>query len=699
MSGACEYMPVTKERQSPNLTLQDKKIDIIRLLGMTIITLFVAWLNLVPYSWLSSIIIVITVIIGGYPIFKESLQALRKGRVNMELSMVIAILASLLIFQLLPAIVITLFALMSEFIEEYIVHKGRRNIQMLYDRAPKKALLLSIEKDDGKQQTDISKSTTTKEVSVDKVQIGDIILVREGDSIPVDGSVIRGSSIVDQSTITGESIPVEKNIGDFVYAGTINLDNKLEIRCEKTSSETAYAKIVRLVEESESTKAPIQKLSDKMATRLIQFAIGLSILTFITTQDLVDTLSVIVVAGACGLAVGTPIALLASNSKFAKNGIIVKGGIQIEAISNAATIVFDKTGTLTLGKPFVTDIISFDKRFDSNKILEYAAIAERDVNHPLAKAIVEKAISEELFVKTRDIINTQDIKLNNENIHKIGRGVSVWYNGSRISVGNMNFIKEQVNDNHDYSIQISKVNDAMNSESHYPPTTDSNTRQSVNSVILDTMKHKESADKLTTVIVMLDKEIIGAIFLEDKIRKETREAIEKIKSMGIHPIMLTGDNETVARKIASQSGIEEYYANLLPEDKVFKIKDIVNMHINNNKRSKSTVIMVGDGINDAPALAESDIGIAMGKTGTDIVIETADVILMTEDLSKIPYLIKSSKGTLFTIKQNFFGTLFIDGIGFILAFSGALNPLLAAFIHVVSEMIFMVNSARLIRNT
>lgn len=699
MSGACQYIPSTKERQPSNLTFQSKKVDIIRILGMAIVTLFVAWLNLVPNPGLSNIIIVFTVVIGGYPIFKESLLALRKGRVNMELSMVIAILASLLIFQLLPAIVITFFALISEFIEEYIVHRGRRNIQMLYDRAPKKALLLSIDKDNGKQQTDILELTTTKEVPVEKVQTGDIILVREGDSIPVDGSVIKGSSMIDQSTITGESIPAEKNIGDFVYAGTINLNNKLEIRCEKTSSETAYAKIVRLVEESESAKAPIQKLSDKMATRLIQFAIGLSILTFITTQDLVDTLSVIVVAGACGLAVGTPIALLASNSKFAKNGIIVKGGIQIEAISNAATIVFDKTGTLTLGKPFVTGIISFDKRFDSNKILEYAAIAERDVNHPLARAIVEKAISEELFVKTADIINTQDIKIKNENIHKIGRGVSVWYKGSRISVGNMNFIKDQINDNHDDHIQISKVNDAMNSEFQYPPTTESNTRQSVNSVILETVKQKEAVDKPTTVIVTVDKEIIGAILLEDKIRNETREAVEKIKSMGIHPIMLTGDNETAARKIANQSGIEEYYANLLPEDKVVKIKDIAKTHINNNKKSKHAVIMVGDGINDAPALAESDIGIAMGKTGTDIVIETADVILMTEDLNKIPYLIKSSKGTLFTIKQNFFGTLSIDGIGFILAFSGVLNPLLAAFIHVVSEIIFMVNSARLVRNT
>ena len=697
MSGTCEYIPQTNKKQSHRQILDDNKIDIIRLGGIAIIAILVAWLELVPNPWLSNIIIITTVLFGGYPIFKESLFALRKGRINMELSMVIAIFASLLIFQWLPAIVITFFALMSELIEEYIVHKGRRNIQMLYDRAPKKALLLTRGGDKGKQPTNITDLSAIREIPVDEVQVGDIVFVREGDSIPVDGSVIRGSSTVNQSTITGESIPVEKNVGDFVYAGTINLNNKMEVLCEKASTETAYAKIVRLVEESESTKAPIQKLSDKMATRLIQFAIGLSILTFITTQDLVSTLSVIVVAGACGLAVGTPIALLASNSKFAKNGIIVKGGNQIEGISKAGTIVFDKTGTLTIGKPFVTKIISFNKKIDCGEILEYAAVAEKDVNHPLAKAIVDKAISENLLGETDVTTNVLDTKTCDKNNHKIGKGVSVFYKGRKISAGNMNFIMEQINNNPNKNMQISKLNRAVSSEFQYLSDFKINANEDVNSVLYTSAAKNVKMDKTTTVFVAVDNEVIGAILMEDKIRTETKESIEKLRSMGLRTVMLTGDNETVARKIAEQSGIEDYYANLLPEDKVNKIKEIVKMQSNGKKRRK-TVIMVGDGINDAPALAESDIGIAMGKTGTDIVIETADVVLMTENLKKIPYLIKSSQGTLFTIKQNFFGTLFIDAVGFILAFVGLLNPLLAAFIHVVSELIFLVNSARLVRS-
>ena len=287
----------------------------------------------------------------------------------MELSMVIAIIASLMLLQFLPAIVITFFALLSEFIEEFIVEKGRKNIEMLYKRAPKKAIVKMEQNEiNNEQKESPSTKTITQEIPVEDVKIGDIVIAREGDVIPIDGQILTGTSTIDQSTITGESIPVEKNTGDSVFAGTINLSSKLEILCKKTSTDTTYAKIIHLVEESESSKAPIQKLSDKMATRLIQFAIGLSILTFIITQNIVSTLSVIVVAGACGLAVGTPIALLASNSKLAKNGIIVKGGLQIENIQKSGTIVFDKTGTLTIGRPTVKQIISFNKAIQPKKV-------------------------------------------------------------------------------------------------------------------------------------------------------------------------------------------------------------------------------------------------------------------------------------------------------------------------------------------
>lgn len=455
-----------------------------------------------------------------------------------------------------------------------------------------------------------------------------------------------------------------------------------------------------------------------MATRLIQFAIGLSVLTYITTQDIVSTLSVIVVAGACGLAVGTPIALLASNSKLAKKGIIVKGGIQIEKISNAKTIVFDKTGTLTVGHPHVTQILSFSKSYEPKKILEYAAIAERNVNHPLANAIIEKATAEKIAVQYSKPIMHNEESINtsnniNNNIIEAGKGVSIFHNDRWISAGSLEFIeeqfyKEQGKDAGQLNIDLhcSSCDESIN---RYFATLGNNyhshqrgvegfNKKNIKSNNLNEFRNINTTSS-TIIFIALDKEVIGAILLEDKLRNESKETILKLETLGLRSIMLTGDNEHVAKKIAEECGIKEYYANLLPADKVSKIKEIVTSNKNNSKYNKkrTSVIMVGDGINDAPALAESDVGIAMGKSGTDIAIETADVILMTENLTKIHYLINSSRKSIFTIRQNFVGTLFIDGFGFILAFIGLLNPVLAAFIHVSSELIFMINSARLLK--
>ena len=734
MSGACEYSPpkhegITKEKP------EDKRLEILRLIAIAIITVGIAWLQLIPSTMISNVIITLAVIIGGYPIFKESFLALKKGRVNMELSMVIAIIASLLLLQFLPAIVITFFALLSEFIEEFIVERGRRNIEILYEKAPKKALVKRNQNDTDPLLTKTSSVLT--EIPVDEVKMNDIVIVREGDAVPIDGQIINGSSTIDQSSITGESMPVEKSVGDFVFAGTINLSSKLEVLCKRASKDTTYAKIIHMVEEAESSKAPIQKLSDKMATRLIQFAIGLSVVTFIATHNIVSTLSVIVVAGACGLAVGTPIALLASNSKLAKNGIIVKGGLQIENIQKAGTIVFDKTGTLTVGRPTVRQIISFDKSIEKNKVLEYAAIAERDVNHPLAKAIVEKALDNQIKFKDGQCFSISNSKVSENNENKsgiiVGRGVSQIYDGHRITVGNIHFLKEQIHKSYGKNIEqlnpqlflssSKSTNDPFNEklatfDKHTLPLSEESANQytTVNNNVIsnsDTLQvfkadsnrideYTSSLFSSTNVLVALDTKIIGAIVLEDDLRFGSKDVISTIKSMGIHTVMLTGDNKNIAEKIAKEIGIDEYYADLLPEDKVTKIKEIVNRAQyqktkKKDKENKNIVIMVGDGINDAPALAEADIGIAMGKTGTDIAIETADVVLMKDDLAKLPYIIKSSRKTIFTIKQNFFGTLAVDGFGFILAFAGILHPLLAAFIHVSSELLFMINSARLLR--
>jgi heavy metal translocating P-type ATPase len=701
MSGACEFKPYQPEQQNDNNAEEpeNKKLEIIRLAGMATIIVLIAWIHLLQPIWLGNIVVVIAVLAGGYPIFKESFSALRKARINMELSMVIAIIASLVLYQYLPAIVITFFALLSEFVEGFIVQKGRKNIQLLYDLAPRKAIIKTNNDQNGDEA---NLTATTLEIPIDAVRVGDAVIVMEGDTIPVDGHVLRGTSTVNQSSITGESAPIEKSVGDSVFAGTTNLTHQIEIKCDKLSTDTTFAKIVHLVEEAEASKAPIQKLSDKLATRLIQFAIGLSVLTFIVTHNVVSTLSVIVVAGACGLAVGTPIALLATNGKLSKRGVIVKGGLQIENLSSAGTIVFDKTGTLTTGKPAVSEVVSFDPRIDPIGILEYAAIAEKNVNHPLAQAIVSKAQEKQIEVNM-DNSNNQSRILgstddgNNENIIKVGRGVAIFHKGRRIAVGNMKYMEDET------KLTSSNTGESTSAALNPGFSLLLNRRQhqylTKTHLVGQTLQEFSPVDMLfssTTAFVSLDRQIIGAVLLEDKLRQETKDAIARIKAMSIHVVMLTGDNERTANKIANEAGIEEYHADLLPEDKVSIIEEIVRkQRKGERKKEQEAVIMVGDGINDAPALAKADVGIAMGRSGTDVAIETADVVLMTEDLTKIPYLLKTSRQSLFAIKQNFFGTLFVDGLGFILAFVGLINPLLAAIIHVSSELVFMTNSARL----
>ena len=708
MSGACEFEPNQSRQQDDVDEPENKKLEILRLAGMATIIVLMGWMHILQPTWLGNIVVVISVLVGGYPIFKESIFALRKGRVNMELSMVIAIVASLALYQFLPAIVITFFALLSEFIEGYIVEKGRKNILLLYNLSPRKAII----KRNNKNGDEESVTITTLETPIDEVRVGDIVIVREGDTIPVDGHILKGASTVDQSSITGESAPIEKSVGDSAFTGTINLTQQLEIKCEKLYNDTTFAKIIHLVEEAEASKAPVQKLSDKLATRLIQFAIGLSVLTFIITHNVVSTLSVIVVAGACGLAVGTPIALLATNGKLSRRGVIVKGGLQIEKLNSAGTIVFDKTGTLTSGKPGVSQVVSFDPMIEPIRILEYAAIAEKNVNHPLAMAIVAKALEQQIEVNLDNSNNEPRIESgsdNDENIIIVGRGVAVVHNGRRIAVGNMKFMEDETkltssNTGGDTSASLRPVFSLLlNRRQHqYLAKDDGNFGQTLQITGSDDENNNNNNNNnshmlfsSTTAFVSLDRQLIGAVLLEDKLRQETKEAISKIKAMSIHVVMLTGDNESIARRIANEAGIEEYHANLLPEDKVSIIEEIVKKQKKGERKNKA-VIMVGDGINDAPALAKADVGIAMGRSGTDVAIETADVVLMTEDLTKIPYLLKTSRQSLFAIKQNFSGTLLVDGLGFILAFVGVINPLLAAIIHVSSELVFMTNSARLI---
>jgi heavy metal translocating P-type ATPase len=577
---------------------------------------------------LLNIVAIVAILLGGYPVFKETFESLREGHVNMEVSMAVAIFASLFLGQFAVSALITFFVLLSEYIETYAVDRGRQTIVLLEKAAPKKAL--------------VRRNELEFEIDTRSLQPGDVVIVRDGERIPVDGTIILGSAFVNQSAITGESTRNEKNPGDFVYAGSINEAGVIEVRTEKVGNDTVFGKIIKLVEEAETRKAPIQRISDRLATWLVEFALGFSVVTFLLTRNLTSTLSVIVVAGACGVAAGTPLAIVAIMEKAAKKGAIIKGGAYVEEMSRIDTIVIDKTGTLTFGEPVVTEVKAFDG-FTQKQILEYAALAERHSNHPFARAILSKAI--ELGVAPSGTAGSSS--------YLPGKGIVSEYEGDEILVGNSVLMRER--------------------NVHFPEQKQANSLSEISQ---------------STVLVAHGRIVCGAIAISDNIRGESKRAIADLRGMGIRTIMLTGDRSSVARAVAEEVGIEEVHAELLPQDKVAFVEKLVT--------EGHRVAMVGDGINDAPALARASVGIGMG-TGTDVAIEEADIVLMTNDLRKIADVVKLSKKAYRTIMTNFYGTVTVDGVGVTLAFLGFLSPLLAAVIHVVSELIFILNSTRLIR--
>jgi heavy metal translocating P-type ATPase len=576
------------------------------------------------------IIAIVAVLLGGYPVFKETILSLRHFHISMEVSMTVAIIASLLVGQFAVSVLITFFVLLSEYIEDYAVDKGRQTIVLLERSAPKSAL--------------VRRNGLEEEVHVQSLQPSDIVIVRDGERIPVDGS-----AFVNQSAITGESQRFEKNPGDNVYAGSIDESGPIEVRTERIGSETIFGRIIKLVEEAENRKAPIQRISDRLAAFLVEFAIGFALLTFLLTRNPITTLSVVVVAGACGVAAGTPLAIVAIMGKGAKNGAIIKGGAYVEEMNKVDTVVIDKTGTLTFGEPVVDEIASFGT-YTKENVLELAALAERHSNHPLARAITKKAKEIGLDINS------------NSSSHSIssyipGKGIVSNHKGEEIVVGNNILMTER--------------------QVRFP-----------RNIQGDAITNKISRIGGSIVLVAYRGEVCGLISMSDMIRKESKDAISDLKKMGIRTIMLTGDKKNVAETVAKEVGIDEVHAELLPDAKLSIVEGLV---------SKGRIVaMVGDGINDAPALARANIGIGMGA-GTDVAIEEADIVLMTNDLQKIADVAKLSRKAYRTIMTNFYGTLSVDGIGVALASLGFLNPLLAAGIHVTSELIFILNSARLIR--
>jgi P-type Cu+ transporter len=562
------------------------------------------------------------ILLGGFPIFKEAIADIVKGRMTMELSMTIALVAATAIGEFFTALLITVFVLIAEILEGMTVGRGRGAIRQLLDLLP--------------QTVEVRSAGQVAERSAAEVHEGDVVLVRPGGHVPVDGTVVSGHSFIDQSAITGESMPAEKFAGSRVFAGTINQSGVLEIRTEKIGSDTAFGRIIELVERAESSRAPIERIADRLAGYLVYFALACAALTFAMTHNARSTISVIVVAGACGIAAGTPLAILGAIGRAAQKGVIVKGGRYLEGLSNAEIVVLDKTGTLTLGTPEVSDVLARED-VSPEEVVRTAASAERFSEHPLAKAISKKAKEWSLRVG-----EPQEFE------YFPGRGIVCRIDGVRTIVG---------------------TRALMESEGI--------------SVALRERPEQESSE----VMVAANGKFLGSLRIVDVLRKEAAAAMHELKAMGCQTVLLTGDRKEIADRIAKELGVSEVQSELLPEEKVEWVRSL--------RLKGKYVVMLGDGINDAPALLEADVGVAMGS-GTDIARESAAVVLLGNDLLRFTEVLKIARRCRNIIYANFAGTLLVDSAGVLLAAFGMLNPVLAALIHVSSELMFIGNSARLL---
>jgi heavy metal translocating P-type ATPase len=561
---------------------------------------------------------------GGWPIFHEAWENIRQRRMTMELSMTIALLAALAIGEFFTALVIAAFVLAAEVLEGLTVGRGRRAIQDLLDFLPATAT--------------VRRGSGALRIPLSQVRVGDVVLVAPGECIAVDGSVRSGHSYVDQATITGESTPVEKNLGAIVYAGTINQSGTLEIVADRLGRDTSFGKIVEAVEHAERSRAPVQKTADRYAGYLVYFALACAALTFALTRDARSTISVIIVAGACGIAAGTPLAVLGAIGRAARAGAIIKGGRYLETLWKVDTVAFDKTGTVTIGRPQIHEIHPIPG-VTERAVLEAAAIAERRSEHPLAVAIVRSADESRLPPLEPDTFE-----------YTPGRGIAARANGEEILVGNRAFV-------------------------------------AAHGTSPDGLSSSGVPQVMSEVVVARGGTLLGAILIADEVRAEAPEAMRALRRLGIRTVLLTGDTLAVATAVGKALQIDDVEAELLPDEKVAAVSRLA--------AGDHTVAMVGDGVNDAPALMHAAVGVAMGS-GTDVARESANVVLLGNDLSRFVDTVRIARRAHGIIRFNFAGTLAVDAVGVGLAAFGLLNPLLAAFIHVASELTFILNSARLL---
>ena len=557
----------------------------------------------------------VAALVAGYRIIPKGIQSLARRRLDMNFLMIIAAAGAFAIGHGEEGASILLLFSIAEFLEDYAGNRARESVGALIKLAPETATVIR----DGNE----------KIVHAHEVTVDELVVVKPGDKVPVDGVVVSGTSSVNQAPITGESVLVTKTSGHQVFAGTINEEGYLEVRATKRSDETILSKIVQLVDEAQRKKSPTEAFIDRFARYYTPTVIGLAVLVVAIPPLLLGLpfnewfykgLVLLVVSCPCAMAISTPVSMVSGLTSAAKNGVLIKGGSHIEEMQNLKAMVFDKTGTLTEGKPEVVDIISMNG-VSEQEVLQIAASLESLSSHPVADAIVTRAAEQNIV-----LMQVSEFK------SMAGKGLIGTVDGRTFSIGNRNFFA---------------------------------------GTILDAPEEVERLEDegKTVVLVGVDSRIIGVLGLTDKIRDMAVGTIKALREKRIRTVMLTGDNERAAQAIANKIAIDEYYANLLPEDKVAQIEALLKEY--------ELVAMVGDGVNDAPALAKAHVGIAMGAIGSDVAIETADIALMRDDLSKINYLIDLSKKTMGIVKQNISASILIKASFAVLTFPGIITLWLA----------------------
>jgi Zn2+/Cd2+-exporting ATPase len=644
-AGAFENLKIYPENQEVRMEREPfwKRRETIQV-GVSLVFLIVGWLMGESYgekSIPSVVSYLLSMLIGGYALFRKGLLNLTRLQFDMYTLMTIAILGAAAIGEWGEgATVVILFAI-SEALETYSMDKARQSIRTLMDIAPKQALIRRGDKE--------------IMVPVDEIQIGDIMIVKPGQKLAMDGVVVKGSSSINQAPITGESIPVAKNVGDEVYAGTLNEEGLLEVKVTKRVEDTTIAKIIHLVEEAQAERAPSQAFVDRFAkiyTPAILIAGFLVALVppLLFQADWSDWiyrgLALLVVGCPCALVVSTPVSIVTAIGNAARNGVLIKGGIHLEEAGALSIIAFDKTGTLTRGVPVVTDFISLIPNKE-RELLGIAVSIEKNSQHPLASAILRKA--EEESIPIQEVEDFSSLT---------GKGVQAKVNGVLYYIGSPGLFEELL-----------------------PAGIPEETKKT----IVDLQKQGKTVMVLGTKIEML-----ALIAVADEVRENSREVIQRLHELGIKKtVMLTGDNPATAEAIGKKLGIGEVQAELLPQDKLEFIKQL--------RSDGSKVAMVGDGVNDAPALATSTVGIAMGGAGTDTALETADIALMADDLKKLPFTIRLSRQALRIIKQNITFSLAIKAIALLLIVPGWLTLWMAIFADMGATLIVTLNGLRLLK--